>query len=80
MSKQWILLPDDIAKLNETSATVFGFGIPNGGSSEAKKSDTWEKCMNWVACGSYLEKCTDCNYFSLTKQNSRVDSYFDQRI
>lgn len=54
MSRQWILLPDEIAKLNETSATVFGFGMPNGGSSDAKKSDTCEKCMNCVACGSYL--------------------------
>lgn len=54
MSKQWILLPDDIAKLNETSATVFGLGIPNGGSSDARKSDTCEKCINWVAWGSYL--------------------------
>lgn len=54
MSRQWILLPDEIAKLKETRATVFGFGIPKGGSREARKSDTCVKWMNCVACGSYL--------------------------
>lgn len=43
ISRQWILLPDDIGKLNDTKATVFGFGMPNGGSNDAKKSDTCEK-------------------------------------
>lgn len=49
MSKQCILLPDEIGKLNETSATVFGFGMPKGGSNEAKKSDTCVKRINCVA-------------------------------
>lgn len=54
MSRQWILLPDEIAKLKETNATVLGFGIPSGGSREARKSETCVKWMNCVACGSYL--------------------------
>lgn len=79
MSKQWILLPDDIAKLNETSATVLGFGIPSGGSNEAKKSDTCEKCINWVACGSYLQMNLLLRFVAL-QMKPFIDSYFDQRI
>lgn len=30
--------------------------MPNGGSREAIKSDSCEKCINWVACGSYLKE------------------------
>lgn len=56
ISKQWILLPLAIGKLKLTSATVFGFDMPKGGSKEAMKSDSWAKLMNWVAWGSYLKK------------------------
>lgn len=56
MSRQWILLPFDMGKLNETSATVFGFEIPRGGSRDAIKSDNCENGMNCVACGSYLKE------------------------
>lgn len=40
MSKQWILLPFEMGKLNDTSATVFGLEIPRGGSNEAIKSES----------------------------------------
>lgn len=55
ISKQWILLPLAMGRLKLTKATVFGFDIPNGGSRDAMKSDSWVKLMNWVACGSYLK-------------------------
>lgn len=40
MSRQWILFPLAIGRLKLTSATVFGFEIPNGGSREAIKSES----------------------------------------
>lgn len=40
MSRQWILFPFAIGKLKLTSATVFGFDIPKGGSKDAMKSDS----------------------------------------
>lgn len=55
MSKQWILLPLAMGRLKLTRATVLGLAMPNGGSKDAMKSESWAKLMNWVACGSYLE-------------------------
>lgn len=40
MSRQWILFPFEMGKLNDTSATVFGLEIPSGGSNEAIKSES----------------------------------------
>lgn len=44
-----------MGKLKETSATVLGFDIPNGGSKEAIKSESCAKWINCVAWGSYLK-------------------------
>jgi hypothetical protein len=49
------LSPLAIGRLKLTSATLFGFAIPSGGSKLEIKSDNCEKPMNCVACGSYLE-------------------------
>lgn len=54
MSRQWILLPRAMGKLKLTRATMFGLGIPRGGSKLAIKSDSCVKRMNCVAWGSYL--------------------------
>jgi hypothetical protein len=45
-----------MGKLKLTRATIFGLGIPRGGSRLAMKSDSWVKRMNCVACGSYLHR------------------------
>jgi hypothetical protein len=40
MSRQWILFPRAMGKLKLTRATIFGLGIPRGGSRLAMKSDS----------------------------------------
>lgn len=64
MSKQWILFPLAIGRLKLTRATVLGLEMPNGGSKDAMKSESWAKLMNCVACGSYLQH--NLSYDSVT--------------
>lgn len=59
ISRQWILFPLAMGRLKLTRATVFGFGIPRGGSRLAIKSDSCWKRMNCVAWGSYLKKAIE---------------------
>ena len=71
-SKQWILSPLAIGKSKLTRARRFGFGIPNGASKLAMKSDIWWKLINWVAWGSNLRK----NEFSIKSRVSKSHSIF----
>lgn len=59
-----------MGRLNDTKATLLGFEMPNGGSSEAIKSDSCEKCINWVACGSYLK----LNQTQISMKNLIIES------
>ena len=48
--------PLAIGRSKLTMASVFGLGIPSGGSRLPIKSDIWLKVINWVACGSNLKR------------------------